>query len=381
MDLFGKRFSQVRSASKLFNEATKYWAKAGKSLQAKDERKLIRDLIEVIRFCQLSIEADEQYGDSYVLLADALLLAGTFDSRSADRRRSWFLVTRAAAVIHAWYSLPHRGYPITKNVARGEQLFKTILEIVNAGEIQSKDATMKLIDTYRDTLAAQIISPAGLNEISDVLLNVSIPTEPDSTEFQSQSQSTNQWLEETLPPPLANFIFKVVSNLAHETPVLQVGNRDAVSRIREATENLQETILIPRALEEIMARFKEAYVEKDWRQMLGWVADLRLIIDYRKNKPGYDIASVEKLEAQWAKLLSPTTNEARQAKDYDTLLLAIGYYHYLDIDEIAAKLLKEVQNELSEHELYSRMHSIQDNPRMIFEAGLINKTRDFLKSQ
>lgn len=62
MDLLGKRFSQVRSAAKLFNEANKYWVKAGKSLQAKDEPKLVRDLIEVIKFCQLSIEADEQYG-------------------------------------------------------------------------------------------------------------------------------------------------------------------------------------------------------------------------------------------------------------------------------------------------------------------------------
>lgn len=69
-------------------------------------------------------------------------------------------------------------------------------------------------------------------------------------------------LEETLPPPLANFIFKVVSNLAHENSVLQASNRDAVSRIREATENLQETILIPRVIEEIMDQFKEAYIEK-----------------------------------------------------------------------------------------------------------------------
>lgn len=67
--------------------------------------------------------------------------------------------------------------------------------------------------------------------------------------------------------------------------------------------------------------------------------------------------------------------------EHSCLLLAIGYYHYLDIDDIVAKLLQEVQNELSEHELYSRMHSIQDNPRMIFEAGLISKTHDFLKSR
>ena len=46
-----------------------------------------------------------------------------------------------------------------------------------------------------------------------------------------------------------------------------------------------------------------------------------------------------------------------------------------------AKLLKEVQNELSDDELYDRMKSIQDNPHMLFEAGLIRKTHDFLQSQ
>lgn len=130
-----------------------------------------------------------------------------------------------------------------------------------------------------------------------------------------------------------------------------------------------------------MDRFKQAYTEKDFRQMLGWLVDLRLINEYRRNKPGCDLTVAGKVEIQWVQLLSPTTNEARQAKDYDTLLIAIGYYHYLDIDDIATKLLKEVQNELSEHELYSRMHNIQNNPRMLFEAGLIAKTHDFLNSQ
>lgn len=362
--MFEKRFDRVRSAAKLFNEANKYWVKAGKSFQAKDEPKLVKDLVEVIKLCQLSIEADKQYGDSYVLLADALLLAGTFDPRKG-RERSWFLVTRAAAVIHAWYSLPHRGYPITKNVARGEQLFKTILEIINAGEIQSKDDTMKLIDTYRDTLVAQTISCVGLNEISNIMLNISRPTEPDYIEFQSQSQFTDQWLEETLPAPLAKFLlFEVPSGL-------RTGN---------VSKNMPTTILVPRITDEIMGRIQKAYAERDWRQMLGWIVDLRSVNSYCQKNLLYDETILEKVEAQWAKLIAPTTNEARRGKDYDTLILAIGFYHHLVMDNIAALLLEEVRSELSEHELHSRMHSIEDNPRMMWEAAIIGKTRDFLES-
>ena len=362
--MFKKRFNQARSATKLFNEANKHWVQAGQSLQAKDEPKLAKDLIEVIKLCQLSIEADEQYGDSYILLADALLLAGTSDPRK-NRERSWFLITRAAAVIRAWYSLPHRGYPITKNMARGEQLYQTILEIVNVGEIQSKDDTMRLIDTYRDTLAAKTISCAGLNEISNVILNISVPTKPDSMEFQSQSQFTNQWPEETLPAPLAEFLlFKVAADL----------------RIRNNSENMPDTILVPRVTDEIMGRIQEASGEKDWRQLLGWIVDLRLINSYCQKNLVYDETILMKIEAEWAKLLAPITNEARQSKDYDTLILAIGFYHHLVMDDVAALLLKQVQNELSEHELHSRMHNIEDNPRMMFEAAIISKARDFLKS-
>ncbi|MFC1902680.1 hypothetical protein ACFLX4_01240 [Chloroflexota bacterium] len=121
------------------------------------------------------------------------------------------------------------------------------------------------------------------------------------------------------------------------------------------TEDLQYPLLIPAAIEEILNRIREAYEQKDWRQMLGWLVDIRFINDYRRNKPGYDEASKEKLEKNWVEFFAPTINEARRAKDIDTMLLAIGYNHYLGIDEVAIKLLEEVRNEISGREMMSRM--------------------------
>jgi hypothetical protein len=91
MSIF-KSFGKARTAGKYFNEANKYWKRAEQPFKAKHEFALANNLIEVIRNCQLAIAEDENYGDAYVLLADALLLAGVSDPVKADKECSWYLV-------------------------------------------------------------------------------------------------------------------------------------------------------------------------------------------------------------------------------------------------------------------------------------------------
>lgn len=377
MSIF-KRFDKARTAGKYFNEANKYWKRAEQPFKAKDEFALANNLIELIRNCQLAIAEDENYGDAYVLLADALLLAGVSDPIKADKERSWYLVTRAAAVIYTWYTLPNRDYPITKNVRQGEKLFQTILDIVNAGELEVKKDPMKLINSYREQYADNTISPEGLEEISDVLLNRSYQRDAEYTPTPNQTPSNYQWLEETLMPDHFDLLTKVIHRLSGATSSLPSDQRPTMARIQEMTEDLRDPFLIPAAVEEILNRLMEAYKQKDWRQMLGWLADTRLINDYRRNKPGYDKGIMEKQEMNWAKFFAPTINEARKAKDIDTMLLAIGYNHYLGIDEVATKLLGEVRNEVSERDMMFRMQKISENPIMMHEEAIINKTREFI---
>ena len=377
MSIF-KRFDKARTAGKYFNEANKYWKRAEQPFKAKDEFALANNLIELIRNCQLAIAEDENYGDAYVLLADALLLAGVSDPIKADKERSWYLVTRAAAVIYTWYTLPNRDYPITKNVRQGEKLFRTILDIVNAGELEAKKDPMKLINSYREQYANNTISPEGLEEISDVLLNRSYQRDAEYTPTPNQTPSNYQWLEETLMPDHFDLLTKVIHRLSGATSSLRSDQRPTIARIQEMTEDLRDPFLIPAAVEEILNRLMEAYKQKDWRQMLGWLADIRLINDYRRNKPGYDKGIMEKQEMNWAKFFAPTINEARKAKDIDTMLIAIGYNHYLGIDEVATKLLGEVRNEVSERDMMFRMQKISENPIMMHEEAIINKTREFI---
>lgn len=380
MSIF-KSFGKAPTAGKYFNEANKYWKRAEQPFKAKDEFALANNLIEVIRNCQLAIAEDGNYGDAYVLLADALLLAGVSDPVKADKERSWYLVTRAAAIIYTWYTLPNRNYPITKNVRQGEKLFQTILNIVNAGELEAEKDPMKLINSYCEQYADNTISPEGLEEISDVLLNRSYQRDTEYTRTPNQTPTNYQWLEETLLPAHYDFLTKAIHRLSSaSTPPLLNQRAAKWDRIREMTEDLQDPLLIPAAIEEILNRIRDAYEQKNWRQMLGWIVDIRFINDCRRNKPGYDEASMEELEKNWAEFFAPTINEARRTKDIDTMLLAIGYNHYLGIDEVAIKLLEEVRNEVSGREMMSRMQNISENPIMMHEEATINKTREFINA-
>jgi hypothetical protein len=153
---------------------------------------------------------------------------------------------------------------------------------------------------------------------------------------------------------------------------------DKWNQIQEKIEDLQDPFLILTANEEILSRIKGAYEQKSWRQMFVWIVDLRFINDYCRNRPGYEKVNIEKMEMSWAKFYSPTINEARRVKDIDTMLLAIGYDHYLGIDEMSVKLLEEVRDETNEHEIMSRIQNISENPMMMHEEVTITKTREFI---
>jgi len=378
MSIF-KRFDKARTAGKYFNEANKYWKRAEQPLKAKDEFALVDSLIEVIRNCQLAIAEDENYGDAYVLLADALLLAGISDPIKADKERSWYLVTRAAAVIYTWYTLPHRDYPITKNVRQGEKLFGTILDIVNAGELEAKKDPMKLINSYREQYAKDIISQKGLEEISAVLLDRAYLKGAEYTRAPNRTPTNCQWLEETLLPAHWSFLAKVIHVLTGPSSPPHLNQLAAgLGQIRRGLDDIDDTVLIPRVIADIQNRMRDAYEREDWRQMLGWLADIGIINGYCRNKLGYGEASMLELERGWSWFLSRTINHARRAKDIDTMLLAIGYSHRVGVDKVATILLGEVRSEVSERDMMFRMQNISENPIMIHEEAAINRASEFI---
>ena len=79
------------------------------------------------------------------------------------------LLSRAAAVIHFWYSLPYRSYPSTKNVDTAERLWESILDKAMYYTKIDEDAAMTLMASYRERLAADTVSPASFPDLEKLI--------------------------------------------------------------------------------------------------------------------------------------------------------------------------------------------------------------------
>lgn len=107
-----------KSSNDYFNEADVHYKRLPPVLA--DSKQLRRELVEIIRLCQLAIEKDSRNGDAYVMLAAAyhmLALDGGLDSGIYA-----YCQPRAGAVIHRWKTAPM----YTKNQSIGQKVYNDI---------------------------------------------------------------------------------------------------------------------------------------------------------------------------------------------------------------------------------------------------------------
>jgi len=172
--MFWKRFKSAQSAGKLFNQANEHWQQRQFFITAGNEEGAREACIEVVRLCQLSLKSDGNMGDAYVMLANALAVAASDALGQSDRERYDNLQSMAAAVIHYWYTLPHRGYPITKKsgLEIGERLWEIIIDELSKDKSLPREDTILLVEAYRDSMASELISPESFEEIRAIILNI-----------------------------------------------------------------------------------------------------------------------------------------------------------------------------------------------------------------
>jgi hypothetical protein len=168
--MFWKKIGQVHSASKLFTQANEYWQRRKSLLLQQDDNGAKQSCAEVIRLCQLALQSDKQMGNAYILLANALLSEASELSKSTYPEKYEFLFMRGVAVIQQWYSLPHRGYPITKNPEIGEWLWKTTLDQLMQDKRFPENEAIKRMNLYRDNHALNTMSPTSYPEIQKIVL-------------------------------------------------------------------------------------------------------------------------------------------------------------------------------------------------------------------
>ena len=142
-------------------------------------------------------------GDAYILLANTLMNLANQIFEQAESSHYEFLLSRAAAVIHFWHSLPYRNYPISKNAKIGEHLWgKAVQEIIQDKSVSELTA-LALLDSYRDSLAAETISPKSFENLKEVILKTTSTPENKHPLLQGL-------LEETLSPETGHFLTYVL---------------------------------------------------------------------------------------------------------------------------------------------------------------------------
>ncbi len=167
--MFWKKLKKAQSANKLFSQANQAWRQRKCCLLNGDDDGAKQACIEVIRLCQLSLDEDERIGDAYVLLANALLAEASHLSRQSNPYQYSLLQPRGASVIHWWHSLPHRGYPITKNKAIGDQLWSSAVEQLMRDKATPEDGVLSLMNSWKDSLAVNTISPISFQHIKELI--------------------------------------------------------------------------------------------------------------------------------------------------------------------------------------------------------------------
>ncbi len=359
----------IGKSGKLFNQANEQWQRRQHFLLEGNDEKAREACVEVVRLCQQTLSINTKEGDAYVLLANALISSAYKWNTPSTREMYEVLSSRAAAVIHLWYCLPHRGYPITKNKAIGDRLWKIILDQLMHEKALNENAATNLMHLYKDNLATETISPNSFMKIREIMLNTAERQE------YIQSEPYRQLLEETLQPEtwgfLVNIIQKATQGELHEKYVAT----DPLSRVQATVEKLKDFSLIRQISMELFELWTKAYDNNDLRQALGWIT-WHLILDNYEKTIIPELSSETGKIANGAKSLfeavTAITAKAIQLKQWDTVLLTVGICEWARMQGSRDELLKILNNKVSKEEIYRRLANLEREPRMAIDHFLIH---------
>jgi len=196
--LFWNKFDQAQTTDELYNQANEHWHRRQRFIREGDGDRAREVCAEVVQLCQLSIQGNKKMGDTYVLLARALLSAASQISSYLNQEQHQFLQSRAIAVIHSWYSLPHRGYPVTKNAAIGDRLWRITVDQLMQDRALPEGDVIALMDSYRDSLSVSTVSPDSFEEIKRNMLTDVSWTETTKVIHPEQSGDINELFGEAI---------------------------------------------------------------------------------------------------------------------------------------------------------------------------------------
>lgn len=373
--MFWKRFKQTHNAGRFFNQANECWREAKQYVLDGKQKSADESCVEVIRLCQLAIESDKLAGDAYILLANALMNLANQVSEQAESSQRDYLLSRAMAVIHFWYTLPHRDYPVSKNAEIGEQLWATMVQQLIHNKSQSESAALSLLDSFRDSLAAETVSPKSFEEIKRI-----------SLKSASTAEINHEWLqeplEETLSPETRHFLTKLLPEVIQRRADKEEVPEDRLFRREKLADFLKYDGKISIADIEIIERIQQAFHNNDFREVTGWITWLYLLLKLREKLTLASDSKSKELMAEegktFAGLLNTAIHKARQVEDWHGLLMAIGLYELVGVPEKSDEVLQFLYDRIGKEGIESRLQEIERRPRMLIEDTMVNRLQRYL---
>jgi hypothetical protein len=325
-ELIWKRFNQAHKAGRYFNQANEYWSQAKQYVLNDKLKHANESLIEVVRLCQLAIESDKRIGNAYILLANALMnLARQIPEQEKPVLHD-YLLSRAAAVIHLWHSLPYRNYPISKNAGIGEQIWiATVKEISNSKSL-SEAAAISLLDSFIDSLATEAISPESFDMIKSAF-----PKDTPENQILLKKSS-----EEKLTPETRNFLISILPTVMQRR--MESKNNPTTNSFSEESEKLIDSLncegKIQLAYLEFIDLIFDGLQNKNCREVVGWLGWLyQLILFQDMIQLGSDV-EVKSLAMETKLLgdsLATAIHDAKKENDWNGLLFSIGLYDLVSV--------------------------------------------------
>ena len=189
-------------SSGLFNEAVRHWKMQQRAALAEDKQAQKQELLRVIACCQAAIDKNQNEGDAYVLLTNALIVASHL--RRIAEEDSGLLRKYAVGAIHKWQGLPQKKYSITKNYDQAVEQGRRVLEMIQQAEGCSREAAESIMSECGALYGDFVISPTSYGQIEKAVLGSSNKSAPhNSVSLESKAEKAVVQVEAT--PVMPNF--------------------------------------------------------------------------------------------------------------------------------------------------------------------------------
>jgi len=183
-----------------------------------------------------------------------------------------------------------------------------------------------------------------------------------------------------LPPETFEFLAKILGKTVQGKSNREQVPTDRFTHIKVMADELQDHSRIFDAGNQLLERIQQAHHDNDFRQAIGWLTWFFILQVYSTRYVPDSDAKEEEIRKHYKAAVEPlrtTINVARQAKDFDALLLAAGLCEWVGLSKWGDQVLDIARDQIGEQAVTNRLSDIKRKPRMLVEDLLVHQLQRY----